>query len=128
MKNHNEYIGGIADVWYSGKRFDIWVEYKFIKKLPPIIDLMNLKKEYCLSALQQAWLRDRHDEGRDVFVILGCREGGVIFVKRNWEMKHSRDKVRVQLRLDVARWIYELTQGLPYEIPAKRGKRVERCV
>ena len=29
MKNHNEYNGGIADCWYSGKR-DLWIEYKFI--------------------------------------------------------------------------------------------------
>ena len=31
MKNNNPYNGGIADVWYSGSKADLWIEYKFVK-------------------------------------------------------------------------------------------------
>ena len=33
MKNHNEYVGGVFDCWYSGKgdsSTDLWIEYKFV--------------------------------------------------------------------------------------------------
>lgn len=127
LKQHNAYVGGPADVWYSGNHTDAWIEYKYVETLPPIIDLMDLKKGYCLSALQQEWLHDRSKEGRNVFVILGCREGGVIFVRRNWEQKHKRGDIRVLTRPQTAEWISMLTEG-SYEIPVKRSKRVVRCI
>jgi hypothetical protein len=80
MKNHNQYNGGIADVWYSGVRADLWVEYKYLdipKRDDTVIDLTDLKKPYCLSALQQDWLSARHKEGRNVGVIVGSKDGGV---------------------------------------------------
>lgn len=128
MKNHNAYVGGPADVWYSGSRIDCWIEYKYVERLPAFIDLTDLKKNYALSGLQQEWLRDRSDEGRNIFVILGCKEGGVIFVRRNWEEKHSIKDCVVLTRLKIAVWITELTTGKPYAPPVKSGKRVERCV
>ena len=80
MKNHNQYNGGIADVWYSGTRADLWVEYKYLevpKRPETLIDLKDLKKPYCLSALQQEWLASRFIEGRNVGVIIGSKNGGV---------------------------------------------------
>jgi hypothetical protein len=32
-KMANPYRGGTPDVWYSGYKSDLWVEYKFIPKL-----------------------------------------------------------------------------------------------
>lgn len=81
MKNHNQYNGGIADCWYSGHRADLWVEYKFIalpKWADTLIDLCGGKNPP-LSKLQQKWLWGRSLEGRNVWVIVGCKEGGAVF-------------------------------------------------
>ena len=81
MKNHNQYNGGIADVWYSGTK-DLWIEYKFIavpKRPDTVIDLTTkpLKGDSVISTLQQEWLKARHAEGRAVGVIIGSKDGGV---------------------------------------------------
>jgi len=75
MKNHNQYNGGIADVWYSGDKADLWIEYKF-EVLPKRDDTIV---PIDLSPLQREWLTGRHAEGRSVGVVVGCREGGVWF-------------------------------------------------
>lgn len=74
MKNNNVYTGGIPDVWYSGVIRDLWVEYKFVvvPKRDTTLVVPNL------SALQKKWLRERHKEGRNVAVIIGCKEGATI--------------------------------------------------
>lgn len=134
MKNHNTYVGGPADVWYSGKRIDIWAEYKFNRYAPAIINLMDPKKPYGLSMLQQEWLRDRYLEGRNVVVILGIGHvkdrkdgGGIVFHAREWERAWNLDDRKIESRLEIATWISETTKG-SYEAPVRRGKRLERCV
>jgi hypothetical protein len=74
MKNNNEYVSGIADCWYSADR-DLWVEYKFVV-LPKRPDTMI---PITVSPLQQDWLKCRQAEGRNIWVIVGCKEGGVVF-------------------------------------------------
>lgn len=77
MKNHNEYNGGIADCWYSGVANDLWVEYKFIaipKRTSTLIRPFD-----GLTPLQRDWLWRRHTEGRNVWVVIGCGEGGGLF-------------------------------------------------
>ena len=86
MKNHNQYNGGIADVWYSGAKADLWIEYKFIvvpKRGTTLIDLTGGKTP-SLSHLQQHWLRCRHAEGRSVGVLVGTKQGGVWFPGVTW--------------------------------------------
>lgn len=75
MKNHNQYNGGIPDVWYSGPKGDLWIEYKFIvvPKRPETAIKIDL------SELQKNWLSARHAEGRSVAVVVGSKEGGVWF-------------------------------------------------
>ena len=90
----NPYRGGTFDHWYDGKR-DLWVEWKFIelpKRPGTMIDLVTprgKKMESPLSALQQEWGRARYDNGRSVWVVVGCTEGGVVFSTpygdRGWE-------------------------------------------
>lgn len=75
MKNNNQFIAGIPDVWYSGRARDIWVEYKFI--VVPKRDSTIITPD--LSQLQKKWLRDRRSEGRDVAVAVGCKDGAVFF-------------------------------------------------
>lgn len=129
MKNHNAYLSGPADVWYSGDAADMWVEYKFTLRLPPVIDLMDVKKKYSLSALQQEWLRGRFEEGRDVRVILGCEDGGVMFMMRTWEAQHKRERVRVLTRVELAVCIYETVMKGKHVPPARRSRKIlERVV
>ena len=80
-KMHNIYRGGTADVWYSGNLDDLWVEYKWIAKLPKKAPV-RLEKE--LSPLQQRWLTGRHKEGRNLAVILGTPEGAWICGGAAW--------------------------------------------
>ena len=91
IKNHNVYNAGQADCWYSGTRADLWVEYKFI--VVPKLDASEIDicggKKPDLSHLQQEWLRGRHREGRQVGVIIGCKEGGVWLPGVKWECSFS---------------------------------------
>lgn len=95
LKTHSEYHAGIADVWYSAKR-DWWIEYKFLvlpKRDSTVIDLIG-GKDPSISALQQKWLRDRHAEGRNVGVIVGCKEGGVWFPGLSWDTTYTTEWFR----------------------------------
>lgn len=73
-KQHNAYRGGTADVWYSGNARDLWVEYKFLPRVPKPTSIVPIG----LSALQDQWIRRRQAEGRNVWVIVGCSQGGYI--------------------------------------------------
>lgn len=79
-KMSNPYRAGTFDHWYSGMKADLWIEWKFIvlpKRDSTLIDICGGKKP-SMSALQQEWGYRRHHEGRDVWVVIGCKEGGVI--------------------------------------------------
>jgi hypothetical protein len=103
MKTHNPYLSGPADVWYSGRGGDLWVEYKF-EVLPKRATTLV---QPGLSALQTDWLRARHGEGRNVAVIVGCREGGVIYRALEWEaaMPLAQFRARLQDRAALAAFI-----------------------
>jgi hypothetical protein len=92
MKNHNQYTAGIPDVWYSGSAADLWVEYKFIEKIPVRASILPN-----LSALQQEWLRSRYEEGRNVMVIVGCKSGAVIYRDLEWEIPLSPEEFSSRL-------------------------------
>lgn len=114
MKNHNEYNGGIADVWYDGRQ-DLWVEYKFVqvpKRPTTVIDLIGGKTPP-LSALQQEWLRARHNNGRQVGVIVGSPNGGVWFPGVSWQKPITAldFSQRLASRKALAELIVQLTGG-----------------
>lgn len=114
MKNHNVYNGGIADVWYDDVR-DMWIEYKFIvipKRDTTVIDLVG-GKDPTISVLQQNWLRDRHENGRQVAVVVGCKEGGVWFSGTSWDFTWTTEefKRRLRTRKEIAQIITELVRG-----------------
>lgn len=110
VKMSNDYVAGIPDVWYSGKKADLWVEWKFIKvpvRDDTVIDLCGGKKPP-LSALQQDWLRCRYEEGRNVCVIVGCEAGGVVMISPfEWETPIQAVQFRRALwsRKEIAAWI-----------------------
>ncbi|PTT35457.1 hypothetical protein DBR23_23415 [Acidovorax sp. HMWF018] len=114
MKNHNQYNGGIADVWYSGVR-DLWVEYKFIvvpKRPDTVIDLLTGKAP-AISYLQQEWLRSRHGEGRSVGVVVGSKDGGVWFPGLAWDQPLTAADFlkKLQSRKELADVILKETHG-----------------
>jgi hypothetical protein len=91
MKNHNQYVSGLADCWYSGHTTDLWIEYKFIevpKRADTVIDLVGGKSPY-ISYLQQDWLKSRHAEGRNVGVLVGSKQGGAWFPDLSWDCTYT---------------------------------------
>lgn len=112
VKNNNQYAAGIADVWYSGVS-DLWVEYKFItvpKRPDTVIDLISGKAPE-ISRLQQAWLRSRHEEGRNVGVIVGSKNGGIWLPGLSWDQTFtSKDFVdHLRTRKELAEEIIKET-------------------
>jgi hypothetical protein len=115
MKNHNEYNGGIADCWYSGVPHDLWVEWKYIElpKRPDTIISLVSGKNPALSPLQQDWLQSRYNEGRNVMVGIGSKDGGVILQGLEWEKPMLPDEFRDRMasRKDLAGIITRFVQG-----------------
>lgn len=72
-KMHNQYSRGTADVWYSGTKGDLWIEYKYITKLPK-----HAAVRANLSGNQVTWLQGRYEEGRKVLVVVGHPDGATI--------------------------------------------------
>lgn len=104
MKNNNAFTGGIPDVWYSGTHGDLWVEYKYLPTVPKRSVVEPLK---LLSPLQTKWLNERHAEGREVAVIIGCPIGGVLLRDKHWEASISATEFSTLIKsnADLAKWI-----------------------
>lgn len=99
MKNHNPYNSGIADCWYSGRRGDLWVEYKFVqipKRASTIVDI-SAGESPPLTKLQQEWLKGRHSEGRSVGVIIGTPDGGIWLPGMTFQKPLSAADIRANL-------------------------------
>lgn len=113
-KMNNPFSSGTADDWYSGNKADLWVEFKFLPTVPQraIIWLTDPDvKKPLMSKLQELWLRGRYEEGRNISVVIGCPDGGVILQNLEWERQISAKKFRDELvpRKDIALWITEAT-------------------
>lgn len=95
-------------MWYSGSAGDLWVEYKYIPRVPQRGQIAPLK---LLSALQVDWLNGRYNEGRKVAVIIGCPTGGVILQDRGWEKEMSAQAFvsRILPTPNLAEWIRSMT-------------------
>ncbi len=128
MKNHNEYVGGVFDCWYSGKgegSTDLWIEYKFV--VLPKRDATLVVPD--LSSLQTEWGTDRANEGRNVAVIVGCKEGGVYLPPGYWApLPASEFRRRILTRKALATLITEkvcstLTKSSPRAVKAGNSSR-----
>ena len=99
-KMSNPYRGGTADHWYSGPKADLWIEWKFIK-MPARLDTVI---KIGLSELQKEWLKQRSRENRDVWVVVGWKEGGVVMAERTWEdtWYSSEFRLHLQTRQEIA--------------------------
>lgn len=114
MKTFNPLMGGPPDIFYSGKKADLWVEYKFIHlpvKDTTVINLItpSAKRDSGISALQQDWLLGRHREGRNVAVLVGSKNGGVLLMGDLWNTTYSKAEYTALMldRKSLARKIVE---------------------
>lgn len=82
FKINDRRTAGIPDFWASGSEQDMWVETKYLQKLPKQvpIDCRSL-----LSERQKQWLVARHKEGRKVAVLLGSPQGSRLFLELTWQ-------------------------------------------
>lgn len=74
-KMYNPYRRGTPDMWYSGSNGDLWLEWKWIPRVPGT-GLINPK----LSPEQRRWIEGRLNEGRRVGVAVGFPGGNVIVI------------------------------------------------
>lgn len=102
-KMNNPWRSGTADVWYSDKGGDLWIEYKYLPRIPRSSEILP-----DLTPRQTRWLDSRHDEGRNVAVVLGTPLGGVIYRRKEWSlpMTHEQLKTLVIPKAEIARWIF----------------------
>lgn len=103
---NNPYSSGTADVWYSGNKADLWVEYKYLPKVP--VRALILPD---LSPLQVEWLEGRYKEGRNVAVIVGCPQGGVLYQDLSWTKELTPEEFLSKLltKQDLALWLQQQT-------------------
>ena len=104
---NNPYRSGTADVWYSGPDNDLWVEYKWLPRLPKRHICIVEGANPMLSHLQQKWLNALYDERRNVAVVLGTPAGGIILKDKNWMLPFSFDTLLT--KAEVAEWISKET-------------------
>ena len=106
MKNNNPYLSGVPDLWFSGNSADLWVEMKYLPRVPRRDSVVPTE---LLSKLQAQWLERRHREGRQVAVIIGCPDGGVVLPGITWqdEISAASFVARIQSRPALAQWIIE---------------------
>lgn len=102
-KMNNPWRAGTADVWYSGSAGDLWVEYKYIERVPRSKEILP-----DLTPRQRRWLNNRFDEGRNVAVVLGTPKGGVIYRNKEWSVALDQETLmgRIVPRDEIARWIF----------------------
>ena len=112
-KNNNPYLCGTPDIWYSGAAADLWVEYKYLNKVPVRADIHVNKM---LSKRQLMWLDKRCVEGRNVAVILGTPEGHWVYRYGDWNKPLPVAKLRSTMTatVDISRYIEEFVMtGCP---------------
>jgi hypothetical protein len=107
-KMYNPLRSGTPDVYYSGDIGQLWVEYKFLPKTPRITRTSRITEILPeLTPLQRRWLDHRYLEGRNVAVILGTPDGGVIYRDQEWNtpLPITELTARIVSREAVAQWI-----------------------
>jgi hypothetical protein len=102
-KTNNPFRSGTADVWYSGHLGDLWVEYKYIERIPKNNEILPE-----VTLRQAQWLGNRFEEGRNVAVVLGSPEGGVVYLGTTWldPITPAEFRQRMISQSAIAQWIY----------------------
>lgn len=105
-KMNNPFRSGTPDVWYSGSKGDLWIEYKYEPTVPKTREISPR-----LSPAQAMWLDCRCAEGRNVAVVVGTPKGGVIFVDYAWNYPTTPSEFTANLlpASEIAAWIHKQT-------------------
>lgn len=82
-KINASYVRGVPDWWASGSEQDLWVENKRVQTVPPVLTLTDPKKY--LTMHQQIWLEQRHEEGRQVAVVVFSKSGHLYLPGLEWK-------------------------------------------
>lgn len=85
---------GVADAFYSGPHGFVFVEYKYLPRLPTRnTTIIN----FGISPAQQLWLRGRHLDNIDIAVIVGSPQGVVVFEGLGWDKTLNRGEIEMLL-------------------------------
>lgn len=110
-KVHHEGVGGayskgIPDQYYDGKCYDLWIEWKYANHIPKNLNLLNTTSPK-LSEHQQRWLKRAYNNGRNVCVIVGFPEGGIILSAMAWEETWPKEIIKemIMSRKELAQYI-----------------------
>ena len=76
---------GTPDYYYEGFKSVVWIEYKYVQKLPARFDMVDPSCRFKLSPLQRRWLNRAVKNQVRVAVVLGSEEGALIIEKGRWE-------------------------------------------
>ncbi len=103
---------GTPDYYYELYNRALWVEYKWVNRLPEQILLIDHTKKYALSALQRAWLNRAVANKTPVAVVLGSKDGAVIAVGGRWNRPIARQEVEENGVLNTPRNVAEFIAGV----------------
>lgn len=80
-KIHDKFAGGVPDAFYAGRASTLFIEYKYVPKLPAK-NTTVLKTS--LSAQQKLWLDRYYSLSQKCAVIIGCEKRAIILTKGAW--------------------------------------------
>ena len=103
-KIHDTYTGGVPDAMYGGPAGLLFVEYKYVKKLPAK-DTTLLRTS--LSVQQVNWLDRLSSFKQRSAVVIGCEDTAVILLDGKWTANISKSYYLEHAisRKNVAEWI-----------------------
>lgn len=103
-KIHDTFAGGVPDSFYAGPAGILFVEYKYIKKLP-VRDNTLLKTSLSVNQIQ--WLNRMTDFNQRAAVVIGCEDTAVILLDKQWTTNISKSYYIEHAipRKSVATWI-----------------------
>lgn len=67
-KINDNFQGGVPDAYYLGETDSLWVEYKYLPRLPKRGNTLIVPG---LSELQYGWLQDLQEGGKNAWVAVG---------------------------------------------------------
>lgn len=86
-KIHDTYTGGVPDVMYGGPAGILFVEYKYVPKLP-VRESTLIKTT--LAPLQINWLNRMVDCGQNAALIVGIEKHALIILGKDWTANISK--------------------------------------
>ena len=85
----------------------MWAEYKFVE-IPKGDDIPI---RVSLTELQRHWITERQKQGRNVKVIVGCKEGGVVLDKPVKQMTKQKFISQLKPVKELAMYIEHATNA-----------------